>query len=60
MPLYPSKVLRAREHASTLCSSVIFCFELTFRVPQEIRSTLVMLRALVTKTIGLISNPTKK
>jgi hypothetical protein len=38
MPLYPSKVLRAKECAPTLCSSVVFCFGLTFGVPQRVRS----------------------
>ncbi len=38
-PLYPSKVLQAREHAPTPCSSVVFCLGLTFGVPQGVRST---------------------
>jgi hypothetical protein len=29
MPLYPSKMLRAKERASTLCSFVVFCLGLT-------------------------------
>ncbi len=29
-PFYPSKVLQAREHASTPCSSVVFSLALTF------------------------------
>ncbi len=32
-PLYPSKVLRARECAPTPCSSIVFCLGLTFGVP---------------------------
>jgi hypothetical protein len=37
-PLYPSKVLQARECDPTPCSSVVFCLGLTFGVPQGIRS----------------------
>jgi hypothetical protein len=36
-PLYPSKVLRAREHAPTLCSSDVFCLGLTFESFKELR-----------------------
>jgi len=35
-PLYPSKVLRAREHASTLCSFAIFYLGLTFESLKEL------------------------
>jgi len=35
-PLYPSKVLRAREHASTSCSSVVFCLGFTFESYKEL------------------------
>jgi hypothetical protein len=37
-PLYPVKVLRAKERAPTPCSSTIFCLGLTFGVPQGVRS----------------------
>ncbi len=37
-PFYPSKVLRAKERASTPCSFVVFCLGLTFGVPQRIMS----------------------
>jgi hypothetical protein len=36
MPLYPSKVLRTREHASTLYSSAIFSLGLTFESLKEL------------------------
>jgi hypothetical protein len=36
MPLYPSKVLRARERALTPCSSAIFCLGLTFESFKEL------------------------
>jgi hypothetical protein len=39
MPLYPSKVLRARERAPTPYSSTIFYLGLTFGVPQGVRNT---------------------
>jgi hypothetical protein len=39
MPFYPSKMLRAREHAPIPCSSTIFYLELTFGVPRGVRST---------------------
>jgi hypothetical protein len=35
-PLYPSKVLRVKEHASTPCSSVVFCLKLTFESFKEL------------------------
>jgi len=35
-PLYPSKVLWARERASTPCSSAIFCLGLTFESLKEL------------------------
>ncbi len=35
-PLYPSKVLQAKERASTLRSSVVFCSELTFESFKEL------------------------
>jgi hypothetical protein len=34
-PLYPSKVRRAKEHALTPCSSVVFCLGLTFESFKE-------------------------
>jgi hypothetical protein len=40
-PLYPSKMLRTRECASTPCSFVIFCLGFTFGVPQGVKSTSV-------------------
>jgi hypothetical protein len=36
MPLYPSKVLQARERASTPCSFVVFCLGLTFESLKEL------------------------
>jgi len=36
MPLYPSKVLRAKERASTLRSFVVFCLGLTFESLKEL------------------------
>ncbi len=36
MPLYPSIVLRARERASTLCSSTVFNLGLTFESLKEL------------------------
>ncbi len=36
MPLYPSKVLRARERASTPDSSVVLCLGLTFESFKEL------------------------
>jgi hypothetical protein len=36
MPLYPSKVLRAREHAPTLCSFVVFSLEFTIESLKEL------------------------
>jgi hypothetical protein len=38
MPLYPSKVLWARERAPTPCSSAVFCLELTFESFKELGS----------------------
>jgi hypothetical protein len=38
-PLYPSKVLQAKERASTLCSFDVFLLGLTFGVIQGVRST---------------------
>jgi hypothetical protein len=38
MPFYPSKVLRAREHVPTPCSSTVFYLGLTFGIPQGVRS----------------------
>ncbi len=35
-PLYPSKVLQAREHPPTPCSSVVFCLGLTFESFKEL------------------------
>jgi len=35
-PLYPSKVLQAREHASTPYSSIVFCLGLTFESFKEL------------------------
>jgi hypothetical protein len=35
-PLYPSKVLRVRERASTPCSFVVFCLGLTFESLKEL------------------------
>jgi hypothetical protein len=40
MPLYPSKVLRAKELAPIPCSSVVFYLRLTFGVLQGVRSAL--------------------
>jgi hypothetical protein len=36
MPLYPSKVLRAKEHTSTLCLSAVFCLGFTFGSLKEL------------------------
>jgi hypothetical protein len=36
MPLYPSKVLRAKERASTPCFFVIFCLGFTFESLKEL------------------------
>jgi hypothetical protein len=36
MPLYPSKVLRARERALTPCSFVVFYLGLTFGILKEL------------------------
>ncbi len=36
--LYPSKVLRVREHALTPCSSVVFCLGLTFESLKELKA----------------------
>ncbi len=36
MPLYPSKVLRARERASTPCFFVVFCLGFTFESFKEL------------------------
>jgi hypothetical protein len=38
MPLYPFKMLRARERAPATCSSIVFCLGLTFGVPQGVKS----------------------
>jgi hypothetical protein len=38
MPFYPSKVLRAKEHAPTLCSFSVFYLKLPIGVPQGVRS----------------------
>jgi len=35
-PLYPSKVLWARERASTICSFIVFCLGLTFESLKEL------------------------
>jgi hypothetical protein len=36
MPLYPSKVLRTKEHAPTPCYSFVFCLGLTFESLEEL------------------------
>jgi len=36
MPLYPSKVLRAKEHAPTLRSFAVFCLGFTFESLKEL------------------------
>jgi hypothetical protein len=36
MPLYPSKVLRTKEHAPTPCYSFVFCLGLTFESLKEL------------------------
>jgi hypothetical protein len=36
MPLYPSKMLRAKERASTPCSFVVFCLGFTFETLKEL------------------------
>jgi hypothetical protein len=51
MPLYPSKVLWARERAPTPCFSVVFCLGLTFGVPQGVRSMSSMLMTWLSQEI---------